>query len=104
MDIVEKLMAAKDFHTHYEEAAKEIISLRQQLTKPADDTITLSITEYEQLLADKKRLDWLESSKEHHGFCHVRYGEYRYYAHQTKDYPSVREAIDQAISEDKHNG
>jgi hypothetical protein len=80
------------------------INTMKTVTQKRADTITLSITEYEQLLADKKRIEWLESSKEHHGFCHVRYGEYRYYAHQTKDYPSVREAIDQAITEDKHNG
>jgi hypothetical protein len=39
MDILEKLIAAKDFHTHYEEAANEILKLRQQLTKPTDAVI-----------------------------------------------------------------
>jgi hypothetical protein len=83
MDIVEKLMAAKDFHTHYEEAAKEIISLRQQLTKPADDTISVSKPEYEQLVADKKLLDSGEiilsgddgfggRCKIHHKGCNLR--------------------------------
>lgn len=45
---------------------------------------------------DSARLNWLESCEEAHGFCHTGYGEYRYYAHQTKGLPSVREAIDHA--------
>jgi hypothetical protein len=64
MDIVEKLMAAKDFHTHYEEAAKEIISLRQQLTKPEDDTISVSKGEWEAMLETKKNYSDLIMSVE----------------------------------------
>lgn len=54
-----------------------------------------------QLEKDAGRLDWLESSKESHGFCHVGDGEFRYYAHQTDGYKSVRQAIDTAM-ESKH--
>lgn len=47
---------------------------------------------------DAARIDWLESSKESHGFCHSAYGEYRHYAHQQKGYKTVRETIDFAIA------
>jgi hypothetical protein len=84
------------------EKEKEIRRVKAWGGKLASQSITLPITEYEQLVADKKRLDWLEASDEHHGFCHAGYGEYIYYAHQIKDYPSVRQVIDQAMK-DKPN-
>lgn len=46
---------------------------------------------------DSERLDWLESSKYSHGFCHTGYGEYIYYAHQEDGYKTVREVIDDAM-------
>jgi len=51
----------------------------------------------EDLQKDAARLDWLEASKESHGFCHKEWGEYRYYAHQIEGYPTVRQAIDEAM-------
>jgi hypothetical protein len=66
---------ADDIAGYLNSAADEIISLRQQLTKPADvtckstlkrlaiqqadDTITLPIAEYEALVADKARLEFM---------------------------------------------
>lgn len=47
---------------------------------------------------DAARIDWLESSKESHGFCHLGYGDYRHYALQTEGYESVREVIDAAMA------
>jgi hypothetical protein len=37
MDIVKKLIAGKDFHTHYQEAASEILKLRAQLPEEMQD-------------------------------------------------------------------
>jgi hypothetical protein len=51
----------------------------------------------EDLQKDAARLDWLEASKESHGFCHKEWGEYRYYAHQIEDCPTVRQVIDEAM-------
>ena len=48
-------------------------------------------------LKDVERMNWLESSTEHHGFCHVAYGDYRYYAHQMEGCKTVRETIDAAM-------
>jgi len=53
------------------------------------------------LKADAERLDWLdkEGRESGHGFCHVAYGDYRYYAHATYGgvvHPSARAAIDSA--------
>jgi hypothetical protein len=68
MDIVDQLTKWKMTETTIYDsefliklAAVEIESLRQQLTKPADDTITLSITEYEQLKKDAERYRYLRS-------------------------------------------
>lgn len=47
--------------------------------------------------ADAARIDWLESSTEHHGFCGIGYGEYRHYAFQESGYASVRQVIDAAM-------
>lgn len=51
----------------------------------------------ESLEKDAVRLDWLESSKESHAFCHVGYDEHRYYVHQKEGYATVREVIDAAM-------
>lgn len=45
---------------------------------------------------DAARIDWLEQCKEHHGFCGIGYGEYRYYAGQCDGWGSVRKTIDAA--------
>jgi hypothetical protein len=60
--------------------------------KHAKDEITLPITEYEQLMADKKRLDWIdENSKDYSTHLEVR----------IKDscVTTLREAIDQAMND-----
>lgn len=57
----------------------------------------LQSPEVQALKRDKERLDWLESSKYSHGFCHDRYGDYIYYAHQLKGSKTVREVIDDAM-------
>ena len=51
---------------------------------------------------DTKRLDWLDENgrDEGHGFCHLKYGEYRHYVHQSfagQIYPTAREVIDKAM-------
>ena len=63
----------------------------------AADALEAQAREIEGLRKDADRLDWLESSSESHGFCHTAYGEHRYYAHQIKGYPTVREVIDAAM-------
>jgi hypothetical protein len=47
------------FH-HIEHLVSIVESLRQQ--KPADDTITLPIAEWEAIVADKSRVDWLNDN------------------------------------------
>jgi hypothetical protein len=72
-----------DFAKIADESADVIDILRQQLTKPADDTISVSKPEYEQLVADKKLLDSGEiilsgddgfggRCKIHHKGCNLR--------------------------------
>lgn len=51
---------------------------------------------------DAARLDWLDKTghEDGHSFCHVGYGDYRFYAHATNgkwSYPSAREVIDAAM-------
>lgn len=47
---------------------------------------------------DAARIDWLESSKDSHGFCHSGNGDYRHYALQMEGYKNVREVIDEAMA------
>lgn len=54
------------------------------------------LAENDALREDAERLDWLQSSKTSHGFCHTGYGEYAHYAHQQDGFPDVRQAIDAA--------
>lgn len=63
----------------------------------ANEDLDAARLEVARLRKDADRLNWLESSSESHGFCHTAYGEYRYYAHQIKGYPAVREVIDAAM-------
>jgi hypothetical protein len=65
----------------------------------ANEDLDAALLEIERLRKDAERLDWLESSSESHGFCHTAYGEHRYYAHQIKGYPTVREVIDAAMKD-----
>jgi len=60
------------------------------------DKVECTATLVGDVLKDAERMDWLESSKEHHAFCHTFNGEYRYYAHQLEGYATVRETIDAA--------
>lgn len=66
----------------------------------AIEQAVLQSSEIQALKRDKERLDWLESSKYSHGFCHAGFGDYIYYAHQQAGYKTVREVIDSAM-EDK---
>jgi hypothetical protein len=68
------------------ELVKERDTLRQQL---------------EAAQKDGKRIDWLESSNELHGFCGTGNGEYRYYCFQQDGYKTVREVIDAAIAKEQ---
>jgi hypothetical protein len=54
------------------------------------------LTELEAAREDVALVDWLEQSKEHHGFCGTGYGEYRYYAGQCDGWGSVRKVIEAA--------
>ncbi|PPC95197.1 MAG: hypothetical protein CTY33_00125 [Methylotenera sp.] len=77
------------------------IPLQQQ------DTITLSITEYEQLLADQKRMQWLDDEMTRNGYIKFdRYGlawveMFTISTQKMRQQPNIRSSIDQAISQDK---
>lgn len=63
----------------------------------AIEQAVLQSPEIQGLIEDKKRLDWLESSPDSHGFCHAGFGDYIHYAHQIDGCPTVREVIDAAM-------
>jgi nitric oxide reductase large subunit len=51
-----------DFAKIADESADVIDSLRQQLTKPADDTISVSKGEWEAMKKDTERYQWLRNN------------------------------------------
>ena len=63
----------------------------------AEDMVLL-FDQLETAQKDAARIDWLESSKESHGFCHSGHGDYRHYALQQDGYKNVREVIDEAMA------
>lgn len=60
------------------------------------DKLLTILTELEEAREDVALVDWLEQTKEHHGFCGTGYGEYRYYAGQCDGWGSVRKVINAA--------
>lgn len=73
-------------------AVKHVCKSHNALT----ERLRALLAELEAAREDAARIDWIEQCKEHHGFCGIGYGEYRYYAGQCDGWGSVRKTIDAA--------
>ena len=82
--------------TYTREQIEDALSLQDCCPSTPEGMISQLLDENDALREDGERLDWLQSSKTSHGFCHAGGGEYVYYAHQQDGYPDVRRAIDAA--------
>jgi hypothetical protein len=81
------------------------MNILEKIQKFDPATITLPITEYEQLVADQKRMNWIDLELLCNGTVHFdRHGSgwtklFSISTQHMKQQPTAREAIDQAIKD-----
>lgn len=98
-ELERELAAAQLARDAQKERADDLL---EEYTK-VKDSLKRAEARAESYKRDAERLDWLDKTghESGHGFCHVGFGDYRYYAHMTYGgvkYSSAREVIDKEIA------
>lgn len=93
-------MSIRDGQDYIDELQRELAAIKADIARHVAVAAELAT----ELATEKALLDWLDKTgrEEGHGFCHVGYGDYRYYAHKwhgKQQYPSARQTIIDAMKE-----